>query len=57
MTHAIKTALGSAPIPSAMDKQIGAIRAVAAVFDIKLVNTQQMIKTTKMKLNQMMYQL
>ena len=47
MTHAIRTALGSAPIPSAMDKQIGAINAVVAVLDIKFVMIQQRINTTK----------
>ena len=46
MTHAIKTALGSAPIPCAMETQIGAISAVVAVFDIKFVSTQQSINTT-----------
>ena len=47
MTHAIRTALGSAPIPWAMDIQIGAIRAVVAVFDIKFVMIQHRINTTK----------
>ena len=47
MTHAIKTALGSAPIPSAIETQIGAISAVVAVLDIKFVSTQHSINTTK----------
>ena len=49
MTHAIRTALGSAPIPCAMARQIGAIRAVVAVFDMKFVSTAQMINTTKVR--------
>ena len=36
ITHAINTALGSAPIPCAMERQIGTISAVVAVFDISL---------------------
>lgn len=50
MTHAIKTALGSAPIPCAMETQIGAISAVVAVFDIKFVSTQQSINTTNVSI-------
>ena len=46
MTHAISTALGSAPIPCAIDTAIGAISAVVAVFDIKLVSTQHSMKIT-----------
>ena len=40
ITVAIKTALGSAPNWLAIDKQIGANKAVVAVFDIKLVKIQ-----------------
>ena len=47
MTHAIRTALGSAPIPWAMDIQIGAIRAVVAVFDIKFVSAQVTMNMTR----------
>ena len=50
MTHAISTALGSAPIPCAMETQIGAISAVVAVFDIKFVSTQQSINTTNVSI-------
>ena len=46
ITHAINTALGSAPIPSAMERQIGTISAVVAVFDIKLVMIQHSKNTT-----------
>ena len=46
ITHAISTALGSAPIPCAIDRQIGTIRAVVAVFDIKFVRIQQRMNTT-----------
>ena len=46
ITQAISTALGSAPIPVAIDKHIGAISAVVAVFDIKLVSTQHSMKIT-----------
>ena len=46
MTHAINTALGSAPIPCAMEIPIGTIRAVVAVLDMKFVITQQSIKIT-----------
>ena len=46
ITQAIRTALGSAPIPFAMDTQIGAISAVVAVLLMKLVSTQQSINTT-----------
>ena len=46
MTHAISTALGSAPIPCAMERQIGTISAVVAVFDMKFVMIQQRINTT-----------
>ena len=45
ITVAIKTALGSAPNWLAIDKQIGANKAVVAVFDIKLVKIQEMINT------------
>ena len=37
ITVAINTALGSAPMDCAMDKLIGTIKAVVAVFDIKFV--------------------
>ena len=47
MTHAIRTALGSAPIPCAMETQIGAMSAVVAVFDMKFVMIQHRINTTK----------
>ncbi len=47
MTQAISTALGSAPIPWAMETQIGAIRAVVAVLDMKLVMMQHSMNTTK----------
>ena len=47
MTQAISTALGSAPIPCAIERQIGTISAVVAVLDIKFVITQHRIKTTK----------
>ena len=46
ITHAIRTALGSAPMPCAMDIQIGAINAVVAVFDMKFVSRQQSTNTT-----------
>ena len=46
MTHAIRTARGSAPMPCAMDRQIGTISAVVAVLDIKLVITQHSKNTT-----------
>ncbi len=46
MTHAINTALGSAPIPCAIDIQIGTISAVVAVLDMKFVITQHSIKIT-----------
>lgn len=51
ITQAIKTALGSAPMPCAMDMQIGAISAVVAVFDIKFVSTQQSTNTTNVNIN------
>ena len=47
MTHAIRTALGSAPIPCAIETQIGAMSAVVAVFDMKFVMIQHRINTTK----------
>ena len=50
ITHAISTALGSAPIPCAIDRQIGTIRAVVAVFDIKFVKIQQRINTTNVSM-------
>ncbi len=49
MTQAMRTALGSAPIPWAMERQMGAISAVVAVLDIKFVIRQQRIKTTNVK--------
>ena len=49
MTQAIRTALGSAPMPCAIERQMGAIRAVVAVLDMKLVITQQRMNTTKVK--------
>mgnify|MGYP003200247898 CR=1 FL=1 len=50
ITHAIRTALGSAPIPCAIDRQIGTIRAVVAVFDIKFVRIQQRMNTTNVNM-------
>ena len=50
MTQAIRTALGSAPMPWAMERQIGTINAVVAVLDIKFVSTQQRINTTNVKI-------
>lgn len=44
ITVAIKTALGSAPIACDMEIEIGTIRAVVAVFDIKFVSVAQIIK-------------
>ena len=41
ITHAINTALGSAPIPFAIDTQIGTINAVVAVLLMKFVSTQE----------------
>ncbi len=49
MTHAIRTARGSAPIPCAIERQIGTISAVVAVLDMKFVSAQQRIKTVKVK--------
>ncbi|KZQ73422.1 hypothetical protein A3N50_04700 [Klebsiella aerogenes] len=45
MTIAINTARGSAPIEFAIDRPMGISKAAVAVFDIKLVNTQEIIKT------------
>ena len=50
ITHAISTALGSAPMPCAMDTPIGAISAVVAVFDIKFVSAQVTMKITRRKM-------
>lgn len=50
ITHAISTALGSAPMPCAMDTPIGAISAVVAVFDIKFVMIQQSMKITNVNM-------
>ena len=50
ITHAISTALGSAPIPWAMERQIGTISAVVAVLDIKFVMIQQSRNTTSVKM-------
>ena len=50
MTHAINTALGSAPIPWAIDRQIGTINAVVAVLDMKFVIIQHRINTTKVRI-------
>lgn len=49
ITHAISTALGSAPISVAIDTQIGTKSAVVAVFDIKFVSTQQSMNTTNVR--------
>ena len=50
MTQAIRTARGSAPMPCAMLRQMGTIRAVVAVLDMKLVMTQQSRKTTRVRM-------
>ena len=47
MTQAMRTARGSAPMPWAMERQIGAISAVVAVLDMKFVITQHSSSTTK----------
>ena len=47
ITQAISTALGSAPMLWAMDRQMGTIRAVVAVLDIKFVREQHRINTIK----------
>ena len=50
MTHAIRTALGSAPMPWAMERQIGTISAVVAVLDMKFVMIQQSMKITNVNM-------
>ena len=50
ITHAINTALGSASILCAIDRQIGTINAVVAVFDIKFVITQHRRNTTSVRI-------
>ena len=50
MNTAMTTALGSAPIPWAMERQIGTISAVVAVLDMKFVMIQQRRNTTSVKM-------
>ena len=50
ITQAINTALGSAPIPCAIERQIGTISAVVAVFDMKFVMIQHSRNTTSVRI-------
>ena len=46
----ICAALGSAPIPCAIERQIGTISAVVAVFDMKFVMIQHSRNTTSVRI-------